>query len=116
VKFKAKSLEECTTLFEIEVSPQMISRVFEEVYADIAKVANIPGFRIGKAPVDMIRLHYAKDARQEVLKRLIPEAYRQAVQQHKIEPVSLPEISDVLLESDRPLTFKARSTPGRSSS
>jgi len=108
VKYKAKSLEECTTLFEIEVSPQMISRVFDEVYADMAKVANIPGFRVGKAPVDMVRLHYAKDAREEVLKRLIPEAYRQAVQQHSIEPVSFPEISDVIFEEDKPLTFKAK--------
>jgi trigger factor len=95
-------------LFEIEVSPQMISRVFDEVYADMAKVANIPGFRVGKAPVDMVRLHYAKDAREEVLKRLIPEAYRQAVQQHSIEPVSFPEISDVIFEEDKPLTFKAK--------
>lgn len=108
MKYKAKSLEECTTLFEIEVSPQMISRVFDEVYADMAKVANIPGFRVGKAPVDMVRLHYAKDAREEVLKRLIPEAYRQAVQQHSIEPVSFPEISDVIFEEDKPLTFKAK--------
>ena len=108
MKFKAKSLEECTTLFEIEVSPQMISRVFDEVYSDMAKVANIPGFRVGKAPVDMVRMHYAKDAKEEVLKRLIPEAYRQAVQQHSIEPVSYPEISDVKFEEDKPLTFKAK--------
>jgi trigger factor len=108
VKYKAKTLEECTTLFDIEVSPQMISRVFDEVYADIAKVANIPGFRVGKAPVDMVRLQYAKDAREEVLKRLVPEAYRQAVKQHNIEPVSLPEISDVLFEEDKPLTFKVK--------
>lgn len=108
VKYKAKSLEECTTLFEIEVSPQMISRAFDEVYSEIAKVANIPGFRVGKAPVDMVRLHYAKDARQEVLKRLIPEAYRQAVAQHSVDPVSFPEISDVVFEEDKPLTFKAK--------
>lgn len=108
MKFKAKSLEECTVLFEIEVSPQMISRVFEEVYADIVKVASIPGFRPGKAPLDMVRLRYAKDAREDVLKRLIPETYRQAVKEHNIEPVSLPEISDVLFEEDKPLTFKAR--------
>lgn len=108
MKFRAKSLEECTTLFDIEVSPQMISRAFEEVYAEISKAANIPGFRAGKAPVDMVRLHYAKDAKEEVLKRLIPEAYRQAVKQHNIEPVSMPEISDVSFVEDRALTFKAK--------
>ena len=108
MKFKAKSVEECSTLFEIEVSPQMIGRAFDEVYKDMAKVANIPGFRVGKAPVDMVKLHYAKDAKDEVLKRLIPEAYRQAVKEHNIDPVSLPDISDVSFEEDKPLSFKAR--------
>ncbi|MCM8761042.1 MAG: trigger factor [Candidatus Omnitrophica bacterium] len=108
MKSKAKSLEECSTLFEIEVSKEAIARVFDEVYNDIAKAASIPGFRVGKAPIEMVRLHYAKDARQEVLKRLIPQAYRRALQEHDIHPVSLPEISDVIFEEDKPLTFKAR--------
>jgi trigger factor len=108
MKYKAKSIEECTTLFEIEVSPQMIARALDEVYADIAKVANVPGFRVGKAPADMVRLRYAKDAREEVLKRLLPEAYRQAVKQQNIDPVGLPEISDVSFPEDKPLTFKAK--------
>ena len=86
----------------------MIERAFGEVYMEIAKVANIPGFRVGKAPADMVRFHYAKNAREEVLKRLIPEAYRQAVKEHKVDPVGLPDISDVSFEVDKPLTFKAR--------
>lgn len=86
----------------------MIEAAFGEVYNDIAKVANIPGFRVGKAPVDMVRLHYAKDAKEEVLKRLIPEAYRRAVQEHKIDPVGMPDISDVSFVEDKALTFKAK--------
>jgi len=108
VKSKAKSVEECTTLFEIEVSKEAIARVFDEVFAEIAKSANIPGFRVGKAPVEMVRLHYAKDAKEEVLRRLIPQAYKRALQEHEIHAVALPEISDVMFEEDKPLTFKAK--------
>ncbi|MBN2453784.1 MAG: trigger factor [Candidatus Omnitrophica bacterium] len=108
MKSRVKPVEECSTLFEIEVSRETIARAFDEVYDEITKVANIPGFRVGKAPKDMVRLHYAKDAKEEVLKRLVPDAYRKALQEHGIIPVSMPEISDLVFEEDKPITFKAR--------
>ena len=108
MKFKTKSIEECSTLFEIEISKDTIGKAFDEVYDEITKVASIPGFRVGKAPKDMVRLHYAKDAREEALKRLIPEAYSKALKEHGITPVSMPEISEVSFEEDKPLTFKAK--------
>lgn len=107
-KSKSKKIEECTTLFEIEVPPEIIAKAFEEVYEEIAKIANIPGFRVGKAPKDMVIKHYAKDAKEEVLKRLVPEAYRSAVEEHEIRPIGLPEISDVNFEEAKLLSFKAK--------
>jgi len=107
-KSKTKSTEECSTTFEIDVPAQSISKAFDEVYAGITKIANIPGFRVGKAPIELVKKHYAKDAREEVLKRLIPEAYRNAISEHKISPISLPEITDVVFEGEDKLSFKAR--------
>lgn len=108
MKFRAKNIEECTTLFEIEVSEHMIARAVEEVYAQLVKIANVPGYRVGKAPIEVVKIHYAKDAKEEALKRLIPEAYRKALSEHSVTPISLPEISDVAFEDDKPLTFKAK--------
>lgn len=107
-KTKAKSIEECTTIFEIEVPHEAITKAFGEVYAEISKVANIPGFRTGKAPIELVKKHYTKDAKEEVLKRVIPDAYRDALKEHKINPIGLPEISEVLFEEGRPLSFKAK--------
>ena len=110
MKTKAKKLEACTTHFEIEVPNDAIKKAFEEVYDEIVKIANIPGFRVGKAPRETVKKHYAKDAKEEVLKRLIPEAYRKALEEHKINPVGLPEITDVKFEEGIPLTFNAKVT------
>ena len=108
MRSKVKNTEECSTLFEIEVTKETLDKAFEEVYGEIMKVANIPGFRVGKAPVDLVRKHHAKDAKEEVLKRCIPEAYRAALEEHKISPIGLPEISDVVFEEGKPLSFKAK--------
>lgn len=108
VKSKTRSTEECTQLFEIEVPAQAIAKAFDEVYAEIMKYANIPGFRVGRAPTELVKRHYTKDARSEVLKRLIPEAYRSALEEHKIVPMGLPEISDVVFEDEKALSFRAK--------
>ena len=108
MKSKAKNIEECSTLFEIEVAKEALDKAFEEVYGEIAKMANIPGFRVGKAPLDLVKKHYTKDAKEEVLKRLLPEAYRAALEEHKISPIGMPEISDVSFEEGKPLSFRAK--------
>ena len=108
MKSKAKHIDECSTLLEIEASRETIEKAFDEVYDEIARVANIPGFRVGKAPKDMVRLNYAKAAKEEVLKRLVPEGYKKALAEHGITPVGSPEISDLVFEEDKPLAFKAK--------
>ena len=56
VKSKARSVEECTTLFEIEVPKETIDKAFEEAYNQFTKVASMPGFRPGKVQMDLIKI------------------------------------------------------------
>ena len=108
MKAKIRSVEECTSLLEIDVPSTDIEKAFDEVYAEMTKYANIPGFRVGKAPKELVRQHYGKSAKEEVLKRLVPEAYRSAVLEHNITPIGMPEISDVNFEGEGKLSFKAK--------
>lgn len=105
---KIKSVEECTSLLEIDVPAKDIEKAFGEVYAEMTKYANIPGFRVGKAPKELVKQHYGKSAKEEVLKRLVPEAYRSAVLEHNINPIGMPEISDVIFDGEGKLSFKAK--------
>ncbi|OGW92874.1 MAG: trigger factor [Omnitrophica bacterium RIFCSPLOWO2_12_FULL_45_13] len=108
MKTKAKSVEECTTLFEIEVPKETIDKAFEDMYAQFAKSANIPGFRVGKAPKELVRKYYPKEAKKEVMNQVIPGAYQNAVEEHKIEPIGYPEITDLIFEEGKMMTFKAK--------
>lgn len=108
VKTKAKSVEECATLFEIEVPKETIDKAFEDIYVNISKSANIPGFRVGKAPKELVKKHYSKAAKKEVMNQVIPDAYQKAVWEHKIEPIGYPEITDLIFEEGKTMTFKAK--------
>ena len=97
---KIKAVEECTSLLEIDVPGKDIEKAFDEVYAEMTKYAAIPGFRVGKAPKELVKQHYGKNAKEEVLKRLVPDAYRNALVEHNISPIGMPEISDVNFDGE----------------
>lgn len=105
---KAKSQEACSTLFEIDVPKESVDKAFEEVYDEITKVAAIPGFRAGKAPKELVKKHYAKNASEEALKRILPDAYADALKEHGIIPIGSPEITDMVFEEGKAMSFKAR--------
>ena len=107
MKTRIRSIEECTKLLQVEIPRDLIEQTTQEVYREIKKAAKIPGFRVGSAPQDLLEKHYSDDAKEEILKRLIPEGYKKALENHKINPVSLPRVSNVNFEKDKPLTFEA---------
>ncbi len=108
MKTKAKAVEECSTLFEIEVPKETVDQAFEEVYAEMAKAASIPGFRPGKAPKELVKKRYAKEAKKEVVNHLVPDAYQKAVEEHKVDPIGYPDITDLIFEEGKAMSFKAK--------
>lgn len=107
MKVELKELEPCRRLLEIEVPAEVVQIRFDRFYAELGKTAKVPGFRSGKAPRNILEMRYQGQARDEVLKRLIPDSYREAMRSHSLVPVDLPEISEVKFERDRPFSFKA---------
>src|SRR3989338_530982 len=105
---KINRKESCQALFEIEVSREDIDRSLEEIYDEFVKIADIPGFRVGKAPRDLVKKRHRKAAEEEALKRLISKAYSMTLNEHKVHPISMPEITDVVFEEGKPLSFKAK--------
>src|SRR3972149_4022764 len=91
----------------IEVPQDDVAKEREKAVAKVAKKAKLPGFRPGKAPRSVVERHYGEDIQADVMNKLIADAYFQAVQEHKISPVALPEISDVSLAKGSPLSFSA---------
>ncbi len=97
----------CQKTLQIEVPAQVIIAEFEQVYAEIRKTAQIPGFRKGKAPQDVLEQHFSAKANEEVLNNLVNNTYRQAVADNKLKPVASPQISDIDFKQEEKLSFTA---------
>src|SRR3990167_1215738 len=95
MKVAVKKIDALKRELKFEVPKERVSKKIDEVYEEIGKVAKIKGYRPGKAPRSVVETHHGSLAREETLKKLIPEVYREAIQQEKIDPLDLPEIMDV---------------------
>jgi len=63
------------------------------VVAEMAKAANIPGFRKGKAPQKLVESQLNSETVQnEVIRHLLPQAYGEAIKKHDIKPIMDPQI------------------------
>src|SRR5215469_14785880 len=79
----------------VEIESQEVDAAFESMVKDFQRQASLPGFRPGKAPKDMVAKRYEKDIHDEVKKKLIPDAYRKAVDEQKLEVVGYPDIEEI---------------------
>jgi trigger factor len=105
VKVSTERIPDSQVVLEIEVEPERVEKSLEKAYRRLAQRTKVPGFRQGKAPRAMLERYLGSETiRHEALDILIPEAYRQAITEEKIEPVDLPAIE---VTQEEPLVFKA---------
>jgi len=106
MKTEVKKLDSTKCEINVTVSGELVKNKFEEIFAQFAKEAKVPGFRPGKAPRDVLEKHYASSVHEQVLKELVPDVYNQAIAAEKIDVIELPQITDVKLDRSN-LSFKA---------
>ena len=92
---------------EITVPAAEVERETERVVESIRKKIRLPGFRPGKAPLDIIRRRYAQDIRQDVLEKLLPKHFFKRAEEEGLNVVGSPSVRDVHLVAGEPLRFKA---------
>jgi trigger factor len=97
----------CKREIELEIPADNVAKATEKVARDIARVARVPGFRPGKAPVTLIRRRFADDIQGEVVQSLVPEYLEKALDEKKMVPVTRPEVDQVQFKEGEPLKFRA---------
>jgi trigger factor len=97
----------CRRELDLEIPADEVSKAMERVAKEFAKVARVPGFRPGKAPITLIRRRFADDIKGEVLQSLVPERVEKAVSEQNLTPVSQPQVEKLDFNDGQPLKFRA---------
>ena len=102
-----ENLAPCKKLVRVEVDAQKVDETLETITKQFQREANLPGFRPGKAPREMVARKYAKDIEDEAKRKLISESYKSAVEEKKLDVLGYPDIEEIQFTRGQPLQFAA---------
>lgn len=103
-----QKLEDGTIKLTITITANEVKKAWDETVEQTSKNAKLAGFRKGKAPKKLVEQNLdTEKVREEVLKKLLPKAYIEAVQKHNIRPVVNPKIHVEKIEADKDWQFIA---------
>ena len=93
---------------EITVEAEKFDGAIKTVFNKNAKYFNIPGFRKGKAPYQIVEKTYgAQIFYEDAFNEIAGQAYEEALKENKIEAVSRPEVDIIQMEKGKDLIFTA---------
>jgi len=105
VKVSSTELPPRQVSLDIEVEKDRLDRAMDEAYRRLAGRVDVPGFRRGKAPRQMVERMIGHDRIvEEALDRLLPEVVTEAMEQEKVEPYTRPRVESIEFD---PLRLKA---------
>jgi trigger factor len=93
---------------KVELPWSTIQTELDREYDELARKVSLPGFRKGKVPRGVLRQRFGRQVGDDVLARLIQDAYEAALIQHRIQPVARPELLRGELQDGQPYAFEAR--------
>ena len=93
---------------EVTVEASKFDEAIKKVYFQSAKYFNIPGFRKGKAPMQIVEKYYGKEIfYEDAFNEVAPVALEEAVKENNLEIVSRPEIDITQIEKGKDVIFTA---------
>ena len=102
-----ENLAPCKKLIRIELDAATVDTAFAAMEKSFQKEANIPGFRVGKAPIPMVIKKHGDAIKDEVKRKLIGDAYRDALKEKNIEVIGYPDIEEIQFTRGQSLMFAA---------
>ena len=95
----------------IEIDAEAFSESIKKAYLKNKGRFNIPGFRKGKAPQNIIERYYGESVfYEEAFNLACPDAYEQALKDNNIQPVDRPELDIEQIGKGKDLVFTAKVT------
>ena len=108
MSLQVEKLEHNMAKLTVEVAAEDVEKALQAAYLKQRKQINIPGFRKGKVPRQMIEKMYGPEVfYDEAANNMIPDAYAKAYDESELDIVSQPKIEVVQKKKGKPFIFTA---------
>ncbi|HYM65591.1 MAG TPA: trigger factor [Candidatus Sulfotelmatobacter sp.] len=100
--------EDGTIELTVTIPWSLVKKEKDHVIEEHVKVAELPGFRKGMAPKDLVEKSLDTDhIREDILRKLLPDTYVEAIKEHKLNPILNPKLHVEKLEEEKDWTYIA---------
>jgi trigger factor len=107
MKVELTDVSETKKTLTVEVPQEVVEAEVARITQRYAHAARLPGFRPGKAPVQVVRKRFREEILHDVAHDLVPRVVGDALRDKGVHPVDTPKVRDLQLEDGKPLTFTA---------
>jgi trigger factor len=104
---EVENLPNCIASLRVELSPDRVTKEWNEVVKGFRQLARIPGFRPGRAPQNVVEAKFRKEIQQELTKKLVTETTREAIREKGLKVLSISEVDDVEFTPQKSMRFTA---------
>ncbi len=105
---EVESQPNCITNLRVEVPAERVAQERQKIVGDYAGQVRLPGYRPGKAPRSLVEAKYKKDIAEELKRKLVGAATREAIAEKKLRVLSVADVEEVELNADDTMKFAAR--------
>lgn len=108
ISFSVESPEPWQRVIKVTVSRGEYDRQYQHRLTAAVRGHQRPGFRKGKTPKAIVEKEVGGRLRAETFEALVPQAYRAAVIEHRLVPITEPSLENLVFEEDKDLSFDLR--------
>lgn len=102
-----KKIDLSKVKLDVEISNNFLKKNIGKAYKNISEKANIPGFRKGKVPQQVIDVNFGKQyVLNEAASISISELYPDIITESSLDPIDYPRIKITQLKEELPLGFE----------
>jgi len=105
VNIQQNDLSETRKSLVVTLDQSEVAAERQAVVAQFARQASLPGFRPGKAPAAMVAKRFAKEIADEFQQKIFAKAYKAAVEDKKLDVVTVTNVEEAALSADAPATL-----------
>jgi len=95
MKTSIKKQDKCQVKLTVNLGAEEVKEAVKEVEKAFMREAQLPGFRKGKIPLEVIRKEFANGLKQETQRAMFQKYYADAVKAEKLDEIALTNVEDV---------------------
>jgi len=107
IKTEIEHLDGHVKKVTVEVPAENVILELTQYFRAVQREVELNGFRKGKAPLDVIKKMYSSSATGRVTQEIVQKTLGQALKEHSLNPITMPDIDAAVLIENAPFKYTA---------